>query len=97
MFNDMAMTQFPTLSSLMAEMIADMKRICREQKTPTTWQQKFCYAEPYIQALRTLDNPTDYYGCEQGKFLINYLLANLSQYRGEKAKEIKKILKEMAK
>lgn len=90
-------TQFPPLSTLMNEMIADMKAICRNQKKPTNWRDKFCYAVPYIDALRTLNSVNDNYGWDSGKSLVLYLLANLTTYRGEKAKEIKAILKEMTK
>lgn len=90
-------TQFPSLSSLMNDMIADMKAICRNQKNPTNWRNKFAYAVPYIDALRTLDSVNDNYGWDSGKSLVLYLLANLGTYRGEKAKEIKAILKAMTK
>lgn len=79
------------------EMIADMKKVCSEQKKPTTWREKFWSAVPYIEALGNLDSPDESYGWDKGKDLINYLLANLTTYRGDKAKEFKALFKEMAK
>lgn len=79
------------------EMIADMRQICREQKKPTTWRQKFCYAVPYLEALGNLDSVNENYGWDNGRTLVNYLLANLNTYKGEKAKEFKSLLKEMVK
>ena len=78
-------------------MVADMKNICRNQKTPTTWREKYWSAVPYIEALSTIRNKEDRYGYDNGAYLINYLLGNLTTYRGEKAKELKALLKEIVK
>lgn len=93
----MATTQFPPLYAVMRDMVADMHQICQSQKTPISWREKFWSAVPYIDALMCLEKPTDMYGNDKGTYLINYLLGNLSQYRGEKAKEFKALLKQMAK
>ena len=85
------------LCEVVAEMVADMAKICREQKKPTTWRQKFCYAAPYIDACRTLNSVDDNYGWDSGKSIVLYLLANLNTYKGEKAKEFKSLLKAMTK
>ena len=90
-------SQFPSLSFVMREMVADMQQIAQSQKCPVSWREKYWSAVPYIEALSTLDKPTDSYGYDKGTYLINYLLGNLSQYRGEKAKAFKALLKEMAK
>lgn len=85
------------LHAIMREMVADMTAICRNQKTPISWREKYWSAVPYIEALMCLEKPTDKYGYDKGTYLINYLLGNLSQYRGEKAKEFKALLKQLAK
>lgn len=85
------------LYMVIQEMIADMREICKNQKTPTTWQQKFCYAKPYIEALGSLNSINDNYYFDSGKSLVNYLLSNLNTYKGEKAKEFKALFKTMLK
>lgn len=54
-------------------------------------------AVPYLDAMSSLDKPTDKYGYDSGKSIILYFLANASTWRGAKAKEIKKELKVMSK
>ena len=90
----MATNNLPSLNSIMVEMIADMKKICREQKTPTTWRKKYVYAVPYIDAILTINSINDRYGFDTGRGLVNYLLANLNTYKGETAKRLKGLLKE---
>lgn len=51
-------------------------------------------AKPYAQALLTLDSINDSYGCDDGRSIANYFLANVQAWRGEDARECKTLLKE---
>lgn len=82
---------------IVAEMVNDMKKICRSGKRPTDWKEKFAYAVPYVHALMNCSKPTDMYGMDSARNLIPYLLGNLSTYRGETAKRLKAELKAMLK
>lgn len=50
-------------------------------------------AEPYLDALSSLDSVDDNYGLDSGRSIVSYLLGNLSQYRGEYAKAVKSELR----
>jgi hypothetical protein len=54
-------------------------------------------AVPYLDAMSSLDKPTDKYGYDSGKSIILYFLANASTYRGDTAKRVKAELKAMSK
>jgi hypothetical protein len=54
-------------------------------------------AVPYLDAMSSLDKPTDKYGYDSGKSIILYFLANASTYRGDTAKRVKAELKTMYK
>ena len=49
-------------------------------------------AVPYVQAMQSLDKATESYGADSAKTIVVYALSNLSTWRGEKAREIKKEL-----
>lgn len=60
------------------------------------WGAKVYFgAKPYLDAMQTLDKPTDSYGMDSAKSIVAYFLANASTYRGEKAKQIKLELKKL--
>jgi hypothetical protein len=61
------------------------------------WVKIYFGAVPYLQAMQTLNKPTDSYGFDSGKSIINYFLANAGTWRGDKAKQIKAELKAMIK
>jgi hypothetical protein len=46
--------------------------------------------------MQSLDTMNDNYGYDSAKSIILYFLSNASSWRGDKAKEIKKELKQMA-
>jgi hypothetical protein len=52
-------------------------------------------AKPYLDAMLSLNEPTDRYFMDSADSIVRYFLANASTYRGEKAKahkiELKKI------
>ncbi len=59
------------------------------------WKVVYFGAVPYVDAMRTMDRMTDYYGCDSAESIVMYFLANASTWRGEKAREIKTELKAM--
>ena len=61
------------------------------------WKKVYFGAVPYLQAMESLDQPTDRYGYDSAKSIVTYFLANASTWRGETAKQIKKELKDLFK
>jgi hypothetical protein len=58
------------------------------------WGTKVNYAaKPYLQAMFTLTNITDYYGMDNAKSVVARFLCNAGSWRGDVAREIKKELK----
>lgn len=61
------------------------------------WGSKVYFgAVPYLNALSTLDKPTDSYINESAKTMVIYFLANATTWRGETAKRVKAELKKIA-
>jgi hypothetical protein len=60
------------------------------------WPKVNYAAEPYLQALETLDSVEDSYGLDSGKSCVLYFLANASTFRGPEAKALKAELKRAA-
>jgi len=60
-------------------------------------QRIVTHALPYLHAMRSLDSVDDSYGLDDGRSVVLYFLANAGQWRGEKAREIKKELNKMIK
>jgi hypothetical protein len=52
-------------------------------------------AKPYLDAMLELNSINDKYYHDSAKSIILYFLSNASSYRGEKAKLLKKELKEL--
>jgi len=67
------------------------------QEISTNWKNPYFGAVPYLQAMRTLNGIKDKYYFESGDSIIRYFLANAGNWKGEKAREIKKELNEMLK
>ena len=61
-----------------------------------TWTKVSPYAEPYLEAMQSLNSINDNYYYDSGKSVILYFLSNASTWRGEDARRIKAELKEMA-
>ena len=61
-----------------------------------TWTKVSPYAEPYLEAMQSLDSINDNYYLDSGKSVVLYFLSNASTWRGEDARRIKAELKEMA-
>ncbi len=82
------------------------KAILKEQQTrplseiameiKRDWGDKVNYAaEPYLDAMMTLDSIDDNYMFDSGRSIVAYFLSNATTWRGETAKRIKKELKNM--
>lgn len=61
------------------------------------WPNVNYAAEPYLEAMSTLELVSDRYFYDSGRSVVLYFLANAATWRGEAAKRIKAELKEMIK
>lgn len=62
------------------------------------WQEKVNLgARPYLDAMHSLNNVTDYFGCDSGDSIVRYFLSNASTWRGQVARSVKAELKAMIK
>ena len=62
------------------------------------WGSKIYFgAEPYLDAMMSLDSIDDNYYMDSGRSIVAYFLANAGTWRGETAKRIKKELNNMLK
>lgn len=62
------------------------------------WGSKMYFgAKPYVDAMRGLEKVSDMYGCDTGKSIVAYFLANAGSWRGETARRVKAELKAMIK
>lgn len=67
------------------------------QEIRKDWGSKLNYAaRPYLDAMGSLENISDSYGCDSGKSVVLYFLSNASTWRGETAKRVKAELKKIA-
>lgn len=62
------------------------------QEIHTDWRPMYFGAVPYCDAMQSLNKITDDYGCDSGKSVVLYFLANAQTWRGETARRIKKEL-----
>lgn len=60
-----------------------------------TWTKVSPYAEPYLEAMQSLNTINDNYYFDSGKSIVLYFLSNASTWRGEDARRIKAELKQM--
>jgi hypothetical protein len=61
------------------------------------WQAPYFGARPYLAAMLTINSHCENYGQDTAKSIILYFLSNATNYRGSKAKELKKELKTLIK
>ena len=61
------------------------------------WQKPYFGAVPYLQAMYSLKSIDDNFGLDSGRSIVIYFLANAQTWRGEKAREIKAVLKGLIK
>jgi hypothetical protein len=57
------------------------------------WTKVYFGAEPYLRAMRSLNDINDNYYADSGKSVVLYFLSNASTWRGEVAKAVKAELK----
>lgn len=74
-----------------------MARLINEIAAEITadWKKPYFGAVPYLNAMRSLRQITDKYGCDDAESIIMYFLANAGTWRGETARRIKKELKDL--
>lgn len=88
------------------EIVDDMQREYIEARTkhsktgkgkmPKHWKQKYVYfVEGYLNAMQSLTSIDDHFFMDDGRSIVAYALNNLTTWKGEKAREIKKELKAM--
>ena len=53
------------------------------------WQKVYFGAVPYLNAMYSVENMNDTYGCEDGRTQVIYFLSNASTWRGATAKVVK--------
>ena len=59
------------------------------------WKKVSPYAEPYLEAMESLNSVSDNYYYDTGKSVVLYFLANAQSFRGEAARRIKAELKSL--
>ena len=57
------------------------------------WKKVYFGAQPYLDAMSTLDSINDQYYCDSAKSIVLYFLSNAQTWRGPVAKAIKAELK----
>jgi hypothetical protein len=72
-----------------------ISEIAREIKND--WTNVYFGAKPYLQAMETLADVSDRYGCDSATSIISYFLANAGTWKGDVARRVKKELNELIK
>lgn len=67
------------------------------QDIKDAWKNPSPYALAYLDPMLTLNSIDDHYYFDDAKSIILYFLANAQGFRGEKARELKKELKDLLK
>jgi hypothetical protein len=57
------------------------------------WPKPYFGAFPYLQALRQMEEISEHYGADTGKYIVAGFLSNAATFRGAKARELKAELK----
>ena len=61
------------------------------------WPKVNPHAQPYLDAMQSLETVNDKYGMEDGASIVEYFLVNAGSFRGPEAKRIKSELRKMTK
>lgn len=69
----------------------------KKKNAPKHWKLKYGHAMAYVEPMLSLESVDDNYGWDSGSSIVAYALGNLTTWKGEKAREIKKELKAMLK
>jgi len=72
--------------------ISEIAQIIRKD-----WAKVNYAAEPYLDAMESLDKITDSYFADSGRSIVTYFLCNANSWKGENAREIKKYLNKIIK
>lgn len=59
------------------------------------WTKVNFAAQPYLEAMHSLDSVSDSYGLDSGQSVVVYFLENASTWRGDRARALKAELKAM--
>jgi hypothetical protein len=59
------------------------------------WKKVYFGAEPYLDAMSSLNQVGDNYGMDTGDSIVRYFLSNAATWRGEVAKRVKNELKKI--
>ena len=59
------------------------------------WDKPYFGAVPYLDAMEQLKTINDMYFFDTADSIVRYFLANAQTWRGDKAREVKKELKQM--
>jgi len=59
------------------------------------WTNVYFGAKPYLEAMKTLDKPTDKYFQDSADDIIRYFLVNAKTWRGPIARRIKQELRQL--
>lgn len=77
------------LNKIAAEILCAWREEYKDKPQP----RFMTFAYPYVEAMLSLENPSETYGLESGDMIVAYALSNMIQWRGEKARQIKAELK----
>jgi hypothetical protein len=75
------------ITDLKNKSLSDIAQIIRRD-----WAKVNYAAKPYLDAMVSLSSINDSYGCDEGRSIVAYFLANAGTWRGEVAKAVKKEL-----
>lgn len=67
------------------------------QDIKAEWKNPYFGAKPYLQAMLSLNDKSDFYGMDSAKEIVVYFLANASTFRGGNAAALKSELKAIIK
>ena len=68
------------------------------REVESDWQEKVNFAaRPYLDAMHSLREISDYYGADSAPNIIVYFLVNASTWRGDVARRVKAELNKMIK
>lgn len=74
--------------------MSDKRPICAiAQEIQLSWRPVNYAAQPYLDAMFTLNEVTDSYGDDSGRSIVAYFLANAGSWRGDTARRVKAELK----
>ena len=69
--------------------ITDMSLSHLARAIRADWTNVNFAAQPYFDAMLTLDNISDMYGADSGRSIVAYFLNNAGSWRGPVAREVK--------